>query len=87
MSVSDTGIGMSKEQLGTVFQAFMQADSSTQRKFGGTGLGLVITKRLLHLMGGDVEVESEEGKGTTFTVTLPLSATSLIRDNDTSQSW
>jgi signal transduction histidine kinase len=74
MSVSDTGIGMSKEQLGTLFQAFTQADSSTQRKFGGTGLGLVITKRLCNLMGGDIAVESETGQGTTFTVTLPTSA-------------
>jgi PAS domain S-box-containing protein len=71
-SVRDTGIGMTPEQLQKLFQAFSQADASTTRKYGGTGLGLAITKRFSTLMGGDVTVESEFGKGTTFTLTLPL---------------
>ncbi len=69
--VSDTGIGMSGEQMARVFDEFTQADSSTTRKFGGTGLGLTISKKFCQLMGGDVTVESEEGEGTTFTVELP----------------
>jgi PAS domain S-box-containing protein len=70
--VADSGIGMTPEQQAKLFQAFSQADSSTTRKFGGTGLGLAITKRLCNLLGGDVEVSSEEGKGSRFTITLPL---------------
>ena len=70
-TVSDTGIGMNKEQLGRMFQAFTQADASTTRKFGGTGLGLVISKNFCQMMGGDITVESEEGKGTKFTIILP----------------
>jgi PAS domain S-box-containing protein len=69
--VSDTGIGMTPEQMGKLFQAFSQADASTRRKFGGTGLGLVITRRFCQMMGGDVTVESEYGVGTTFTIRLP----------------
>ncbi len=69
--VADTGIGMSQEQMAKVFEEFTQADSSTTRKFGGTGLGLTISKKFCELMGGDVRVESEEGSGTTFTVELP----------------
>ncbi|HRB11524.1 MAG TPA: ATP-binding protein, partial [Vicinamibacteria bacterium] len=70
--VSDTGIGMNKEQLGRMFQAFTQADASTTRKFGGTGLGLVISRNFCQMMGGDITVESEEGKGTKFTILLPV---------------
>ncbi len=69
--VTDTGIGMSPEQMTRVFDEFTQADSSTTRKFGGTGLGLTISKKFCQLMGGDVDVESKEGRGTTFTVKLP----------------
>lgn len=69
--VSDTGIGMSKEQLVRLFQAFSQADATTTKKFGGTGLGLAITKHFCTLLGGDIRVESELGKGSTFTITLP----------------
>ncbi len=69
--VSDTGIGMTPEQLGNLFQAFTQADASTTRKYGGTGLGLVITRRFCQMMGGDITVESALGQGTTFTIRLP----------------
>ena len=71
-TITDTGIGMSSDQVEKVFQPFTQADEKTTRKFGGTGLGLTITKMFAEMMGGSIEIESEEGKGTTFTVTIPL---------------
>ena len=70
-SVADTGIGMTPEQLGRLFQSFTQADASTARRYGGTGLGLVISRRFAEMMGGDIRVQSELGKGSTFTVRLP----------------
>ncbi len=72
--VKDFGIGMTPEQVGRVFEAFAQADSSTTRKYGGTGLGLAITKKFCEMMSGTIDVESEIGKGTTFTVRLPKRA-------------
>ncbi|MGK7873844.1 MAG: response regulator [Xenococcaceae cyanobacterium] len=69
--VSDTGIGMTPEQMGKLFQAFTQADASTTRQYGGTGLGLAITKKFCQMMGGDIFVESELGQGTKFTIELP----------------
>jgi signal transduction histidine kinase/CheY-like chemotaxis protein len=75
--VSDTGIGMTPDQLGRIFQEFSQASESTTRKYGGTGLGLVITQRFCEMLGGSVSVESEESKGSTFTMRLPAQSTPL----------
>jgi GAF domain-containing protein/anti-sigma regulatory factor (Ser/Thr protein kinase) len=71
ISVTDTGIGMTPEQMGKLFQEFSQATSTTASKYGGTGLGLVISKRFCQMMGGDITVESEAGRGSTFTIRLP----------------
>ena len=70
-AVADTGIGMTDEQMGRLFEAFAQAEASTRRNYGGTGLGLAITRHFCEMMGGTVSVESEEGKGSTFTMKLP----------------
>jgi CheY-like chemotaxis protein/anti-sigma regulatory factor (Ser/Thr protein kinase) len=70
-SVRDTGIGMTAEQMTRLFQEFSQADASITRKYGGTGLGLALSRRLCRMMGGDITVESEAGRGSTFTVRLP----------------
>jgi signal transduction histidine kinase len=71
LSVTDTGIGMTAEQMGKLFQEFSQASSTTASKYGGTGLGLVISRRFCQMMGGDITVASEPGKGSVFTVRLP----------------
>ena len=79
-TVRDSGIGMTPEQCAKLFQPFTQAESSTSRKFGGTGLGLSITKSFAELMGGSVRVESEQGKGSAFIVTLPLKVRDLPQE-------
>jgi signal transduction histidine kinase len=78
LAVADTGIGMTPEQLGRLFQEFSQAEASTAKKYGGTGLGLAITRKLARMMGGEVTVTSEEGRGSVFTVSLPGAA--IARD-------
>jgi len=75
--VRDYGIGMSQEQVAHLFEAFTQADSSIARQYGGTGLGLTITKQFCEIMGGSISVESELGKGSVFIIRLP----SVVVDN------
>ena len=76
IAVADTGIGMTPEQMGKLFQEFSQASSTTASKYGGTGLGLAISRRFCQMMGGDITVASEPGKGSVFTVRLPASVES-----------
>jgi adenylate cyclase len=71
LAVADTGIGMTPEQQAKLFEEFTQADTSTAQRYGGTGLGLAIARKLARMMGGDVTVASEPGKGSVFTVRLP----------------
>ena len=78
--VADTGIGMTPEQLGRLFQRFAQADETTTRRFGGTGLGLALSRAFARLLGGDVSVESTEGKGTRFTLRLPATGPEEVFD-------
>ena len=80
--IKDTGIGMSKDFLPHIFDAFAQEDSSTTNKYGSSGLGLAITKNIVELMNGNIQVESEKGKGTTFTVTVTLMNSKLSKTED-----
>jgi len=74
-AIRDTGIGMTAEQLGRLFEAFSQANAETSRKYGGTGLGLALSREFCRMMGGDITVVSEIGRGSTFSVTLPVQCT------------
>ena len=71
MAVTDTGIGIPKDKLGLVFEEFSQVDESTTRDFGGTGLGMALTRQICQMMGGEISLESEVGVGSTFTIILP----------------
>ena len=78
--IVDTGVGMTPEQMGRLFQSFSQADASTSKKYGGTGLGLALSRKFCQLMGGDLTVSSEFGKGSTFTVTIPAEVIDTTSD-------
>ena len=78
--IKDSGCGIPKEKMGQIFEAFTQADSSTQRASNGSGLGLPITQRLVHLHGGKIHVDSVENQGSTFSFTIPL-ATEIVEES------
>lgn len=80
ISVVDTGIGIAKESQGNIFKEFTQANAGIEKKFGGTGLGLTISRRIIELLGGSIELESEEGKGSVFTIIIPYIKGKLADD-------
>ncbi|MFO0838853.1 MAG: ATP-binding protein [Phycisphaerae bacterium] len=80
-TVTDTGIGIPRDRMDRLFRAFSQVDASTTRRFGGTGLGLIICRRLVEAMGGEIGVETEEGHGTTFWFTLPVEETAQAAES------
>ena len=79
-AIRDIGIGMTPDQISRAFDAFTQADESTSRKYGGTGLGLTITREFCEMLGGEISLQSEPGNGSTFTVRLPaeIQATATV---------
>ena len=87
-TISDTGIGITKEKLPNIFESFSQAHTNRKKNFGGTGLGLAITKRLIDLQNGSIYVESEEGKGTTFSFELPfeIGKKEVVKEGDSQES-
>ncbi len=85
-SVKDTGIGIDEDKIGTIFERFSQADVSTTRRYGGTGLGLTISKKLVELLGGDLKVESSPGKGSRFYFTLNLQRADKTKHNENSMN-
>ncbi|MCL2661837.1 MAG: response regulator [Oscillospiraceae bacterium] len=87
ISVTDTGIGITDEQKARLFKSFEQAETDTSRKFGGTGLGLAISKRIVEMMGGEIWIESEPGKGTTFAFTINLQRGEDSNTPLTSRNW
>jgi len=87
LEVKDSGIGIPKEKLKTIFEAFKQVDGSISREFGGTGLGLSISKTIVELMDGELEVESKEGQGSTFRVVLPLEKPLKKEEQSQEHSW
>ena len=78
-AISDTGIGIPADKIGELFQPFTQVDGSSTRRYGGTGLGLAISRRLAKALGGDVEVTSQLGKGSTFTLTIDAGSLKGVR--------
>ena len=86
VAVADSGIGMTADQVGHIFQEFSQADPLTAREYGGTGLGLVISRHLVQLMGGDIDVTSEAGEGSTFTFWLPFGAMNATANGELSRT-